>query len=87
MPFDWKTPFGYFVAWFGQAAGWTADTLMGVPQFIFPFGSSFLFIFIVEDITKDLADFNSKINTPNRNGQQAKEHFCQIIQIYLDAKE
>ena len=87
MPFNWKTPFGYLVAWCGQAAGWSVVITVAIPHFTFCFGSSLIFIFIAKDITKDLVDFNDIVKAPNVNLDDIMERFCNMIRLYSDAKE
>lgn len=87
-PFDWKTPSGYLMAWVGQCAG--VGTIITIPITFFNtvFGSKWLFMVIAEDITNDLAAFNSdtvkKLNESNRAGSMTR--FCAIIQLYTNAK-
>lgn len=87
MPFNWKTPLGYSVAWFGQAFGWTVTASVAFSVYCFSFGSNLHFIFIAEDITKDLVDFNSIVKTPNANREELMERFCTVIQLYSYVKE
>lgn len=86
VPFCWKTPFGYLVAWFFQFTACAAIILTVIPFFSFIFGSSWLFIFIADDIRKDLIDFNcSKITHQQR--AKVMKHFCAIVRLCLDAKQ
>lgn len=60
-PFDWKTPFGYLVAWFGEYAGFVAVLMTATPCFNVILGSSWLFIVVAYDITNDVAAFNRSV--------------------------
>lgn len=86
-PFDWKTPAGYLVAFLAQAFG----ILCGASAFMqflnLFFGSCWLFTFIAEDITKDSAAFNTAAKATNRNCVELMSRFCDMLQIYSDAKE
>ena len=87
MPFNWKTPFGYFVAWLTEASGavgvFTTCTLV----FMFMFDSCQLFVFIAEDITNELADFNDAVKKPNANHEELMDRLSNSLQAYSDAKE
>lgn len=88
-PFDWKTPFGYLLAWLAQCA--TAPTL-GSIYIQFPnllIGSCWLFIFIAEDVTQDVTAFNVivKATTANKNRVELTKRFSAMVQIYLDANQ
>lgn len=87
MPFSWNTPIGYFVTWFSQALGCTVAALVAIPYFCFFVGSCWLFIFIAEDITKDLVDFNSSAKNPKTNRMKLLKQFNDVIQLYSDGKE
>lgn len=88
MPFDWRTPHGYLPAYLSQCVG-GASAVLGVQFLNFVFGSCWLFIFIAEDITKDLAAFNTitKTTTSDENRAEVIKHFCDIVQNYTDAKQ
>ena len=70
------------LARFSQFAGGCATYSFCIPTFSIIFGSCWLFIFIAEDIAKDLANFNSN-ETTNEN----LKRFCDVVQMYSDAKE
>lgn len=88
MPFDWRTPYGYLPAWLVQSLVASAESIL-IAQFLnFDIGNCWLFIFIAEDITNDLATFNTFIKaTSNGSIIKLTEHFCDLIQIYSDAKQ
>lgn len=87
MPFDWKTPYGFFPAYLAQCVGVAANLMPFVQFFNFIFGSCWLFIFIAEDITKDLSAFNIITTTTFDDGIGLADRFCDIIKVYLDAKQ
>lgn len=88
-PFDWKTPYGYLVAWLLQCVGSTTNGMIYVHFLYLVFGSSWFFIFIADDITMDMAAFNidAKTETSNENHTELKKRFSDIVQVYLDAKQ
>lgn len=83
--FNWETPVGYLLGWLTLCAGCAAGA---VPTFIFlslVFGSCWLFIFIAEDITQDVAAFN--FTASNENQRELTKRFCDTVQIHSDAKQ
>lgn len=87
-PFDWKTPLGYLMAWLVQSAMCATAGLTDIVFFNLIFGSCWLFIHMSEDTTMDLAAFNTDI-TSNRKKirPQTMKSFCDIVQLYTDAKQ
>lgn len=87
-PFDWRTPFGYLVAWSAQFAGITANVISSAPFFNIVLGSCWLFTVMIRDITNDVAAFNDIVQAPNRSHRmELTECFCDCIQNYSDAKQ
>lgn len=88
LPFDWKTPFGYCVAWFSQTVACTAIIVADIPFFTLIFASSWLFIIITGDLKQELAIFNNEVKTfDGCNGYvDLMRRFCGIAQCYTDAK-
>lgn len=87
-PFDWKTPLGYLVVWLAQYAGAASMTIFILQFLNFVFGSCWLFNFIAEDITQDIAGFNFIVRTTSDGDRTGlTKHFCNIVQIYSDVKE
>lgn len=87
FPFDWRTPSGYLMAWFAQCAG----ALTGGSIYTqFPnlvFGTCWLFIFIAEDITMEVDAFNVDVKRSlGRNRAKLTKRFCDMVQLYWDAK-
>lgn len=87
MPFDWMTPVGYPIAWFLQFAGDCASFSITLIILNFMIGSCWLFIFFATDITNDLAAYNSEDEMANVNHVEKLKRFCDIIQLYADAKQ
>lgn len=83
FPFDWKTPCGYLAAFLSQCAGAVAITCAYMHFLNIAIGAVCLFVYIAEDITNDLAAFNTDINTPKPN----RADFCNVVQTYLNAKQ
>lgn len=51
------------------------------------FGSSWLFVVIVEDITKDTVRFNNDVEAPNQSDcAKSMKDLCVVIGHYSDAK-
>lgn len=88
LPFDWKTPFGYFVAWLSEISGCFATYAVEIPLNSLIFASSWLLITINDDLTQELAAFNDDLKTLNKSDHlELVRRFCDIIQLYSDAKE
>lgn len=86
-PFDWQTPFGYFVAWLGQCTGIGSVVITVASLFGIVFGSNWLFIVMADDVTNDLVAFNNTVSIQNDSDTRMMEQFCVIIQNYMDAKQ
>lgn len=87
VPFNMKTTFGYLVAWLVEFTGCGAIIASIIPFFSLFFGSSWLFVFIAEDIRKDLTAFNSNENFGEGNRAENLKHFRDIVHLYSDAKQ
>lgn len=85
-PFNWKTPLGYFIAWFLQVVGVSVSHFTATVLFNFFLGSCWLFFAMAEDITKDLVAFNNDVKR-NDNPEERIKLFCDIVQLYSDAKK
>lgn len=84
-PFDWKSPAGYLVAWLSQFAG-GASVASIYTQFLNIFiGSCWFFTFTAEDITQDVVAFNIMQSAATK--AELTRRFCDIVQIYSDAKQ
>lgn len=86
FPFNWRTPFGYFIAYSIQCATAFTALCCFIPLLCFLFGSCYLFITFVEDITIDLCHFNATVSTKYSEKMLTK-NFCNIIQLHSDVKE
>lgn len=89
LPFSWKTPFGYFLAWLNQFLGAISGLLFAAPLFCSLFASSGLFITITnDDLTQELDSFNADVKISNGSDRaKITKRFCNIIKFYTDAKE
>ena len=86
MPFDWKTPWGYPLAWIVQASGIYAEAMSSTPFVGSIIAFCWLFISTAKDIVSDLEVLNHVENS--REGRiEAVRKFCDIIHVYTDAKE
>lgn len=76
------------MAWLAQCAGGltAGSSFIQFPNLFL--GSGWLFIFIAEDITQDLTVFNNMVKTTkSKNHAELIKYFCDMVQIYLYAKE
>lgn len=89
MPFDWKTPFGYFMAWMAQLTGNFAIILAVMSLLSLLFASCLLFTTIMNDISRELAAFNIDVEILHGTKRNAKlvRRFCNNIQLYSEAKQ
>lgn len=86
LPFDWKTPFGYSLAWFAQAVAAHSTVLHLNLVVSFLIGSCYFVISILKDIAKDFATLNST-KTSDINHREMTGHFCNIVQFHTDARQ
>lgn len=86
LPLDWRTPFGFIVAWLSQVFGGFAVFSAITPFYSLIFASEWLFIVIADSITKELNAFNHRKIT-NKNHKEMMHRFCDIIQLYSHAKQ
>lgn len=86
LPFDWRSPLGYPVAWLSQFVGGCVGYAIAIPFLSLFFDSCWLFIFVAEDITHDLTAFNSD-QAENEMLVERLKRFCDIVQLYSDAKQ
>lgn len=87
FPFDWKTPFGYLVAFALQSSGCICISWVYAQFTSFLFGSCWFFIFVAKDITTDFDTFNADVKSQDGNRQKLRENFCNLIEIFSDAKQ
>lgn len=86
LPFDWKTPFGYFIALFLEIPALYTMLFNALTLLCLFFGSSWIFIQFAEDITNDLKQLKRNKET-DRNDRILKKHFFSAVQFYSDAKQ
>lgn len=92
LPFDWRTPLGYLVAWVTQCVEGASIVTTDVLFLGIVFGSSWLFIVIAKDITNYLDVFNNAVATlkeatTDSDRTELVKHFCENIRNYADAKQ
>ena len=76
------------MAWLAQTAGVVAMMVQSTEYLSFITGSNYLFICMAKDVTSDVAEFNDIVKTQkNPDRDELMERFCDIIQLYSDAKQ
>lgn len=89
MPFDWRTPFGYFwyLAFYGF--GMVCVVLTAMPTMCLLVGCCWLFSAFAKDITNDLYFLNMSLrpNSQRNDRLEFRRDFCQLVQLHSDAKE
>lgn len=86
MPFNWRTPLGYTIAFLDELIADTVGVLTYVPLMSFFIGSCWTFIFFIKDITtNDLPFLGIDVRSKNRC-VESKKRFCKIVNFYADAK-
>lgn len=86
LPFDWKTPFGYVLAWFAQAAAANSCLVHVNLVMCFLIGSCCLIIGILKDIENDFAHLNGNKTSKRRRGEM-NEQFCFIVRFHTDVRQ
>lgn len=84
-PFDWRTPSKYPLAFLSQISGGLALLSTAIPFFGIFAASCWLFMFIAEDITDNLTNFNR--DDAESGTVERLIRFRGIIQTYTDAKQ
>lgn len=89
FPFDWKTPFGYTVAWISETVAISAAGAIVLSVMFLILGSSWLFLTVADhDLTKELAAFNIDVKTSaEKDHEELMQRFCNIMQVFSDVKE
>lgn len=88
MPLDWRTPFGYLMAWIAQFAGLLVVVLATISLYSLIFASCWLFVTIADDITQELVAFNIDVRiSDGTDHDELMRYFCDIVQLYSDAKQ
>lgn len=80
VPFDWKTPSGYFFVVMFLAITCLCATHPSKATFCYIIGSFWTLLTIAEDITNDLDDLNPKI-------RHFDIHFYKVVQLFTNLKE
>lgn len=86
LPFDWRTPHGFILAFLYEVITDTVASLTYVPLISFFVGSCWLFIAFVRDITDDLFILYKNVKSRKNNIALTKQ-FCKIVKIYSNTKE
>lgn len=89
FPFDWKAPFGYIGAWLSELISVIAICAAVIPTLSLIFASSWLFVTITDDdLIREVAKFNNNIKiSQEKDHVKLMQRFCDIVQVYSDAKE
>lgn len=75
------------MAWFAELIGAIPPSIIDVLFTNLVFGSCWLFICIAKDITQDVIEFNEIVTTTKENRTELTKQFCDLVQIYSNAKE
>lgn len=92
MPFDWRTPFGYFIALAALGIGLHCISFAAVPVICFLIQSCRLLKTFVEDITKDVCRLQER-SSHSSNGprehlkREIVEYFAILIQNHSTLKQ
>lgn len=87
FPFDWRTPYGYLVAFIAQYMGVMAFTSIYTQVINFVYESCWIFVIISRDMQKELTEFNENVQIPNKNRENLMKRFDQLVQTFSDAKK
>lgn len=80
LPVDVKTPSGYMLAIFNEIVTDTIAMFTYIPLISFMFGSCWVLITFVEDITKDIAAIDADIEA--KDLIEFKKKLCKIIKFH-----
>lgn len=86
LPFNWKTPFGFFIASSSLTAAFFALFLCITPTMVFFSASCWVFITFVEDVTNDLAILNIG-GMAQRSCDKMRKRFLKIIHLHSVVKQ
>lgn len=86
LPFSWKNPIGYLLAWLAQVAAARSSMVLLNLVLSFLFGNCYLIIGILKELENDFEHFNG-IEPSNADYNEMKMHFCQIIRCYTDVRQ
>lgn len=85
LPFDWKSPIGYFIAFIMICPIALVFVTLGVYYFTYGIGFYILITSFVEDIKNDLSAFSEMVQL-KRNQQKLTKHFFEAIQFQSKVK-
>lgn len=80
VPFDWKTPFGFFLLLIIQAITCLSTTYPCKATLCYLIGSFWALLTIAKDITRDLDHLNTK-------KRHFDKHFYEVVQLFTNVKE
>lgn len=86
-PFNWRTPLGYLVAFFGECAGITTLLITYTQLVNIVYESCWHFIIVARDLAKQVTLFNTDIPILNEEPIEQKKRFVEIVEYFLDAKK
>lgn len=86
LPFNWRTPFGYLIAFLCEFASAYATCLYSGALGNLLVSSCYVEICIVKDITIDLIAMN-RCEKFEGNQMEIRMRFCDVVQLYSDAKQ
>lgn len=86
LPFNWRAPFGFFIATIGVHAALFTVLLSFNTTISFFLGACCLFIAFVEDITNDLIVLNIG-GMSNRSRNKMRQRFLKIIKLHSSVKQ
>lgn len=87
MPFDWKTPYGYCIAFLIQCVDVYALLLNSFPSLVMLIGSCWLLNGMCDDIKSDISILNTNKIILNGNLGNAVRHLRNVIREFLTVKQ
>lgn len=85
LPFSWKTPLGYAIAFLLECMSTFAIAYSILPPACFALGSYLLVVAAIKAITKDFQILCEKI--PHGNHQELKKLLCSLIENISNIKQ
>lgn len=86
MPVDWRTPYGYVIAFMVEVFGSFYATYIVVPYLCLAISSLSIINAFIKDIANDLPMLNVT-KASDKNHKKINERFCDIVQRFSNAKE
>lgn len=88
LPFNWRTPFGYFIALLAQCFAAISTLFCGTSTVCFLIGSCWLIGSFLKDLRNDVLIHLNRVEKmrSQRNAAKLVEHFHDIIQDHSDVK-